>query len=182
MAAEKIAQIRTELERKDREPALFRFGLWASALIHEDADALERRIDNPVIKFLTGIAGRIETREWKKEGLGLPLPDGYTYYKHLLPYETDQGRIDDVLRHTTPEHARKGWFLGSPAEVAAQIQPWIEAGFDWVLPIDFLGLVAEIDEAPHVLGRTLETCRELRAAYAPAFEHQGDGGERVGSR
>lgn len=166
MAAEKIAHIRSELERKGRDPEQFRFGLWASVLLHEDAEMLEQRLENPVIKFLTGIAGRIETRQWHDEGLGLPLPDGYTYYKNLLPYDTDQSLIDDVLSHTTRTHAEKGWFLGSPAEVADQISPWIEVGFDWVMPIDFLGLVADVEEAPQVLARLLATCEQLRAAHS----------------
>lgn len=162
--AERIAGIRVQLERKGRDPDAFRFGLWASVLLHEDASTLERRLQNPIIKFLTGIAGRIETRRWREVGLGLPLPDDFTYFKNLVPRAMDDSIIAAVVDNVSREHADKAWFLGTPEEAADQIQPYIDAGFDWVMPIDFLGLVAEPDEGGDLIRRSIETCGHLKAA------------------
>jgi hypothetical protein len=44
------------------------------------------------------------------------------------------------------------------------IQPYIDAGADWVCPMDFMPLVLEPGEAPAAFGRSVELCAAIKAA------------------
>jgi phthiodiolone/phenolphthiodiolone dimycocerosates ketoreductase len=162
-AAHEIEKIRQQLTEKERDPDSFRIGLWAMTILHEDPAYIDRALENPILKWLSGIAGRIETHLWKDEGLApLPFPDGWTYYKDLVPYEVERPFVESIIEATTREHQEKGWFIGSPVDVAARLQPWLDAGADWVMPMDYLPIVGDMNEAATALGRTIELCAGLR--------------------
>jgi phthiodiolone/phenolphthiodiolone dimycocerosates ketoreductase len=163
MAAENIAKIRKQVEEKGRDPEKFRIGLWMGSLIHEDQNYLDRAIANPIIKFFTGACGRIETGMWEQEGMPLPLKDGWTYYKDLLPHAMDDKLVYDLVGAVTDEHVLKSWFVGNPEETAAQSQAYIDAGADWVMPIDYAALVGGPEEGAAALARSAEYCAAVKA-------------------
>lgn len=163
VAAEQIASIRRQVEEKGRDPEHFRIGIWASTLMHEEPAYIESVLANPIIKFLTGCYGRIETKMWKDEGLSIPLPDGWTYYKDFLPHAMDDGLIEDVVAAVTDEHHYKSWFIGTPQQAAALTQPYIDAGADWVMPLDYAPIVGDLAEGAESLRRTIEFCGAVRA-------------------
>ncbi len=136
--------------------------LSPAAVAH--AAEIERGMRNPLVRFMTGIFGRIHMPDWEKEGLALPAPADWSYFKDLLPYDTDQSFIDQVLETVTDAHVNKAWFIGSPLEVAKQMQPFIDAGVDWILPIDYLSLVGDPDDAEAALRRTIDVCAAIKSA------------------
>ena len=164
--AEAIAGVRRQLVEKGRDPKAFKIGLWASVLLQDDPNELAAAFENPIVKFVSAAQGRIETRQWRDEGLGLPLPDDWTYYKHLLPYEMDDALVEAVVAATTEEHVRRAWFTGSPKEVAAQIEPFLEVGVDWILCIDYLPVVGSPADAAAAAARGAELCGHLKQAAA----------------
>jgi phthiodiolone/phenolphthiodiolone dimycocerosates ketoreductase len=166
IAAGQIAAIRRQVEEKGRDPELFRIGLWTGTIMHEDPEYLERAIVNPVIRFFTGTCGRIDTKTWREEGLPLPLPDGWSYYQHLLPHGMDDAFVEEIVAAVTVAHVRQSWFIGTPMEAAAQSQPFIDAGADWVMPIDYAPLVGPIEEGAESLRRSCEYCAAVRARNA----------------
>lgn len=167
-AATEISAIRRQLVDKGRDPDAFRIGMWFSTLMHENRGYIEQALENPILKFMTGIFGRIETDLWRAEGLPLPLPDGWTYYKDLQPHAMDDELIRDVVAAVTREHHELGWFIGTPGEAAAKAQPYIDAGADWVMPIDYMPLVAGPEDGANGLRRTIEFCAAVRAANSAA--------------
>jgi len=46
---------------------------------------------------------------------------------------------------------RKSYRVGTPQEVAADLRPYVEAGANWVTPIDFSGLTRPLEESDQVL-------------------------------
>jgi alkanesulfonate monooxygenase SsuD/methylene tetrahydromethanopterin reductase-like flavin-dependent oxidoreductase (luciferase family) len=56
--------------------------------------------------------------------------------------------------------------VGSPAEVAAQLAPYVEAGVDWISPADYLPVVLPLDEAAGALPRAIAVCEHLKALAA----------------
>jgi phthiodiolone/phenolphthiodiolone dimycocerosates ketoreductase len=73
-AAEKgVLEIRRKVEEKGRDPAKFRIGLWAVSLMHDDERQLHAALDNPILKFVCGAMGRVETDQWQADGYD-PLP------------------------------------------------------------------------------------------------------------
>ena len=157
-AAEGIAAVRKQVEEKGRDPEAFRIGLWASALIHDDAERLDAAMNNPILKFVTTAIGRVETDMWKAEGHDVPFPEGWAYYKNLLPYGLDDSFVQDVVDSATPEILRSGFFSGSPEEIATQVKPYADAGVDWFCPFDYLPVVSDPAEAPDAVRRMIELC------------------------
>ena len=79
-----------------------------------------------------------------------------------MPNDTSASFIDDVLAKVTREHVTKGWLCGSPAAVAETIQSYVDAGADWVCPMDYMPLVLDPGEAAAALARTVELCRLIK--------------------
>ncbi|GAC1395187.1 MAG: hypothetical protein NVS4B6_06320 [Mycobacterium sp.] len=161
-AASEIANLRRDLERKGRDPNSFRFGMWALVLLHEDAGVIENALDNPVIRWQSAIFGRVNPQDWRKEGIEPAVPDGWTYHMKLKPLAVEMSFVDDVLAHTTREMARRSFIHGTPKEVAAELQGWIAAGVDWVMPVDYMRFVSSLEEAAIALNRTFEVCKHLK--------------------
>jgi phthiodiolone/phenolphthiodiolone dimycocerosates ketoreductase len=162
--ADAVAGVRKQLERKGRDPEAFRIGLWAAVLLHPDEQALERAYQNSAIKFFSAASGRVESKQWEDEGMPLPFPPGWAYYKDLLPNDTPDELVAAVLAATTREHVVRSWFAGGPAAVAAQIKPYLEAGIDWVMPFDYLPVAGDPADAPAAVGWMVELCRALKEA------------------
>ena len=164
--AQYVADIRKQVEEKGRDPEQFRIGLWVSVMLHENRAALEAKFDNPIIKWLSGGIGRVAADMWKREDMALPFPDGWSYFGDLLPYNTDDALVEEVVAAVTPEHVTGGWLLGTPREVADQILPYLDCGIDWVMPFDVLPVVGDPADAPKAVGWMIETCAALKQAAA----------------
>ena len=161
-----IEGVRRQLEGKGRDPKQFRFGLWFSVLLHEEDVQLERAFTNPLVKFVSGAMGRIDTQLWHEEGLGLPFPPGWTYFKDLLPYGMQDSLVEEIVSAVTPAHIERAWLAGSPADVAQQIQPYLEAGVDWVMAIDYLPVVGSPADAAAAAARGADLCAHIKKLNA----------------
>jgi phthiodiolone/phenolphthiodiolone dimycocerosates ketoreductase len=161
-AASEITSLRADLERKGRDPASFRFGMWSLVLLHEDADVIDTALDNPVIRWQTAIFGRVNPNDWRSEGIEPAVPDGWTYHLKLKPLSVEQAFVDNTLAGTTREMARRSFINGTPKEVADQLQGWIDAGVDWVMPVDYMRFVSPLEDAAVALNRTFEVCEHIK--------------------
>lgn len=163
---EEFAAAREEIlamvKAKGRDPSKFRVGVWFAVMLVENERQLDWAVQNKLVKWFAGVMGRVMPSDWEKVGLQSPVPLDWNYFQHFLPYETSDALIDEVLARTTPDHAKKGWLVGTPAEVAAQIQPYIDAGADWVCPMDYLPLVLPLDQAGPAFARSIELCRLIK--------------------
>jgi phthiodiolone/phenolphthiodiolone dimycocerosates ketoreductase len=68
-AAAHIKKLKDEVERKGRDPEKFRIGMWTTVILHEDDEAIKRALDNPLTRWQAAVFGRIEPRDWRKEGI-----------------------------------------------------------------------------------------------------------------
>jgi len=161
-AASEIARLRADLERKGRDPANFRFGMWNLVLLHEDTDAITTALDNPVIRWQAAIFGRVNPSDWRREGIEPAVPDGWTYHLKLKPLSVDQSFIDGALSGTTREMAKRSFINGTPKEVAAQLQAWLDVGIDWVMPVDYMRFVSSLEDAAVALNRTFQVCEDIK--------------------
>jgi len=160
--AEGVSRLRRRVAELGRDPAAFRVGLWASVLPVDDDEQLSTAADNKIIKFITGALGRIETWRWREEGahLALPLPQHWTYYKYLLPYAMTDQDVADIVDNVTPEHVEHAWFVGTPADVAAQIKPYLTDEINLVAPFDYIPIMN--GDAEGGVRRMVELCGLLR--------------------
>ncbi|HYF24336.1 MAG TPA: LLM class flavin-dependent oxidoreductase, partial [Baekduia sp.] len=96
-----VAALKADLERKGRDPESFEFGIWFMALVHEHEDVLDRTLDNPIMRYMAGVFGRLDQAAWRREGFAPPLPDDWHYAMKLRPVEWTDAQIDDLLGATT---------------------------------------------------------------------------------
>jgi len=162
--AHTVSTMKAELERKGRDPEQFEFGIWFMSLVHEDADLLERALDNPLMRWMAGVFGRLDQSAWDAEGIEPPLPRDWHYAVKLLPVTWTESEIQGLLRRTTHEMAQKSFVYGTPESVAAQVEQYVEAGATWVSVCDILPLLLDPVDAQAGLGRNIEICARLKKA------------------
>ena len=167
-AGDHIAEVKEQLERKGRDPDEFDFGIYSPVLLHTDEGELERAMDNPMVRWMAAVYGRIDPSDWSSVGLPSPVPEDWTYYMNMVPHHETPEFIDQVLAATTREHVEQGFFVGTPESVASTMGDYVEAGVTWVLALDYMALLTPPQDAAAVAGRGLEVCRLLKGAPAPA--------------
>jgi len=156
-------EMREQLEQKGRDPDAFRFGIWATTLMHEDPEMVERGLDNKLNRWLTAIAGRVNMNDWDAEGIEPPMPRDWHYAMKMLPMSMSDDEVEEWASRATREMAERSFFRGTPAEVASQIAPFLEAGVDFVCITDMLPFVLSVEEAQAALGRAIELSAQIKA-------------------
>lgn len=157
-----VESLKAQLAEKGRDPDDFAFGGFTMMLIHEDRDVIDRALENPLIKWAAAIWGRLNMTDWHEEGIDPPFPEGWHYAMKLLPTKMPRAEIDEALGKVTREMAEKSFIIGSPAEVAEQMQAHVDAGLTAVIPLDILQTVLEPDDAEQAPGRGIELARLLK--------------------
>jgi len=157
-----VEQLRGDLERKDRDPDDFMFGFWVFTLVYETEDQRERLFASPIVKWMTAVFGRLNHGDWANEGIELVFPADWHYAMKLLPHAMDREEVDRVVAGVSPEMIEKSWLIGTPAEVADQLRPWVDAGANYIAPSDLAPAVFEPEEQPAVMARIVDLCGHLK--------------------
>jgi phthiodiolone/phenolphthiodiolone dimycocerosates ketoreductase len=162
-AAEKIATLKDEVAARDRDPDDFDILVTAPALIHEDEAVLAKAMENPAIRWIAAMWGRIQPgASWEESGLAPPVPEGWAYHMHYRPHDTDDSFLEDVLRKTTPDHVDAGYLCGTPAQVAAKLQAYVDAGATIVAPFDLLPFALGPGDGRQSTRRVIETLGHVK--------------------
>jgi phthiodiolone/phenolphthiodiolone dimycocerosates ketoreductase len=159
-------RIRQMVADKGRDPEAFKIGVWFPVMLARDWDQLDPYLENPLVKWMSGMFGRIDGAWWGDIGMESPIPLDWHYYTDFLPYEVTDAFVDEVISKTTRDHVLECWLSGTPAEVAGKVQDYIDAGADWVCPMDYLPLMLPPEEAEEAFGRSIELCGAIKAANA----------------
>jgi phthiodiolone/phenolphthiodiolone dimycocerosates ketoreductase len=161
-AAEEISQLKEQIEAKGRDPEKFQFGIWVSALLHEDPDVITQAIANPLMRWMSAVWGRMNQAEWGKIGIKAAMPDDYHYAMKLLPIDVTAEEAQEVIARVSPEQQRLSWVHGTPQEVGAKLRDFAEAGVTWISVADVLPMTFPPDDAAKALDRTLEVCSIIK--------------------
>jgi phthiodiolone/phenolphthiodiolone dimycocerosates ketoreductase len=183
--AQTVRSLREDLERKGRDPETFGYGLWFMNALHEDRAILDRAFDGPIMKWMAATFGRLDQADWRRAGLEPVYPEGWHYSIRLRPMDVTQAQAADVVARTTRDHCRAAFSHGTPAEVAAEVQAYVDAGCTYVAICDLLPLCLEPDDAQTAIGRSLQVCARIKAAQAvpgPAIRESGPGSPAAAER
>jgi phthiodiolone/phenolphthiodiolone dimycocerosates ketoreductase len=165
--AAQVDAVKQRLERHGRDPEEFGFGVWLAAGLHEDPDVIQQAQHSPLLAWYAATFGRINHDDWEKEGVPRVWPEKWHYALHLLPFEITKAEAEDVARRTPMEAVRRSLYWGSPDEVAAIAQQFVDAGATFVGLADILPLAAPSEEAAaESLARTLSVAGRLKHATA----------------
>jgi phthiodiolone/phenolphthiodiolone dimycocerosates ketoreductase len=165
---EQVHEVRQQLENKNRDPDAFTCGFWPFVLVYENDEQRERLFANPITKWMTAVFGRLHHGAWRAEGVEPIFADDWHYALRMLPHQMSRAEVDDVVARVTPKMIEKSWLIGTPEEVANQLDPWIEAGANFIAPSDLAPAILEPEEQPDVFRRMIELCAHLKGARVPA--------------
>jgi phthiodiolone/phenolphthiodiolone dimycocerosates ketoreductase len=161
-----VDSLKADLARKGRDPESFDFGIWFMALVHEDQGVIQRALSSRFFRWMAGIYGRLDMPSWRTEGFEPPLPDDWHYATKLLPVRWSDDEVEELLSKVSEEMAARAFVHGSPESVAAQVQPYIDAGATWVSVCDMLPIALEPEDAQQGLARNIEICTRLKGVNA----------------
>jgi phthiodiolone/phenolphthiodiolone dimycocerosates ketoreductase len=84
----------------------------------------------------------------------------------MKPYDTAPGFVDEVVGKATRKMTELGYIWGTSQQVAAQLQAYVDAGVDWISPVDYLPIVSDPAEGAASLTRAIEICSIVKGFSA----------------
>lgn len=166
--AEQVKHLSENIERSGRDPSAFTFGLWPMVLCWDDDEEAETILENPLVKWMAAVFGRLSHGEWEREGLNLIFPPDFHYAMKLLPHAMSREEVDNIVARVPREMVEKSFFTGTPKEVAEQIRPYAEAGANFLAPADNgLGAVAP-ERQERAIQRMIEIAAHVKNVPVPA--------------
>jgi phthiodiolone/phenolphthiodiolone dimycocerosates ketoreductase len=138
-------------------------------LVYKNDEQRDRLFANPITKWMTAVFGRLHHGDWNREGEKLIFAEDWHYALRMLPHQMSRAEVDDIVAAVTPSMIEKSWLIGTPEEIAAQLQPWVDAGASYIAPSDLAPAIMEPDEQPEVFETMIELCAQLKNATIPAL-------------
>jgi phthiodiolone/phenolphthiodiolone dimycocerosates ketoreductase len=163
-ASEEIAKLKQVIESKGRDPEAFDFGIWPLLILHDEGqeELVEAALANPLIRWLAAVFGRVNQADWDKEGIEPPMPHDWHYAMKLLPIRWTAEQVRKVTDEIPREAIEKSFFIGTPNEVGARLRAYVEAGVTWVMALDVLPFVLELDQIEDATRRAVDVCAILK--------------------
>ena len=163
-AAEEIGKMKAKLVEKGRDPDQFGFGAYFPSVLHEDANVIDRALDQDLSRWHATIWGRINQGDWEKEGLPAPMGKDWHYANNLLPTRIGEAEAREMISRSTRQHVEKSYLYGSPQQVAKKIQAFVDVGVTWIGVIDVMPALIKPEEAPAAMQRSIDVCKYLKQA------------------
>jgi len=80
----------------------------------------------------------------------------------MKPHDTPAAFADEVVGKATRKMTELAYIWGNTRQVAAQLQAYVDAGVDWVSPVDYLPAISDPAEATASLIRSIDICSILK--------------------
>ena len=160
--AAEVARLKVLLEKEGRDPEDFTFGLWGIVFLWDDEAEFERVVDNPIFKFQAATIGRLNQRDWRKEGIEPVFPDDWHYALRLLPHTLSEAETQDVIDRTPRAMVENFCMKGTPKQVAAMLQEYVDAGANALFPMDYAPYFLGVEAQQHALERQIELARIVK--------------------
>lgn len=157
---------RDQLDQKGRDVDSFTFGLWPVMLLCDEEGELEEMLDNRLLKWIAAIFGRFNHSDWEKEGFDLIFPPNWHYAVKLLPHTIGEQELEDILAKVTMERVKAAFITGTPQQVAAQLQPYVDAGANFLSFFDMTPSVTSLDRQERAAQGVIELCARMKSADA----------------
>jgi phthiodiolone/phenolphthiodiolone dimycocerosates ketoreductase len=169
--AKQVKEVKEHAERAGKDPEQLVFQAAFMTLIERDEAAVQRATENLALRWDCA-ATLPSTEPWKSIGLTNPLGDNWVYSRDLVPAEWSREDALRIANQVSPETVRKLRICGTPEDAARQIQPYIEAGANYVWAANYSGLVSagELgtgDTGVDPLLDTYATLRRINGQPAP---------------
>ena len=144
--AERLAVAKGAAEQASRDPDAIVPGLYLYAVIHEDHDVAVKALEGLLLR-VQALAGNSEL--FAQAGLEHPLGPGFAGLRDYIPEWVPTATVRDAANDLPAAGAQHFVVHGTPAEIVAHLQPFIDVGvrrvvLDNLLP---LGIPEELEGA-----------------------------------
>jgi phthiodiolone/phenolphthiodiolone dimycocerosates ketoreductase len=140
--AEQVAGFKASAARAGKDPDDLIIMVGLANLIAEDESILDEIANNIAIRWEVAAMWPEGESFLRVLGRENPLGSQWSYPRDLVPMSISRDHAISIASQITPDDVRKARFLGTPTQVADQVQPWIDAGATHVLSYNFAGFVA----------------------------------------
>ena len=156
--AERLAVARVAAERAGRDPDAIVPGLYLYAVIHEDHEVAVKALEGVLLRT-QALAGNAEL--FARSGLEHPLGPGFAGLRDYIPEWVPAATLRDAANDLPADAAQHFVVFGTPAEIVAQLQPFVDVGvrrivLDNLLP---LGIPEELEGANRATRAAIRAAR-----------------------
>jgi phthiodiolone/phenolphthiodiolone dimycocerosates ketoreductase len=157
--ADEVAEFNRLAEEVDKDPSTMTKLMLFGVVLGDTEAQVEQMIAHPIIRW--DVAALVPGgHTWKRRGLINPLGEDFAYPRDLYPMEWELADALKIIDQVAPDTVRHFKFCGTPKEVAAMIQPFIEAGATHVMLGDYGSLVTAGD-----MGSAMDGSRRLAECF-----------------
>jgi phthiodiolone/phenolphthiodiolone dimycocerosates ketoreductase len=156
--AERLAIAHGAAERAGRDPDAIVPGLYLYAVIHEDHEVAVKALEGVLLRT-QALAGNAEL--FARSGLEHPLGPGFAGLRDYIPEWVPAATLRDAANDLPADAAQHFVAFGTPAEIVAQLQPFVDVGvrrivLDNLLP---LGIPEELEGANRATRAAIRSAR-----------------------
>jgi phthiodiolone/phenolphthiodiolone dimycocerosates ketoreductase len=163
MYAEQVQDLRRLTEASGRDPDALVIMLGTACLIADTEEKVDEVCRNPAARWDAAALCPDGESFRRMCGRDNPLGSEWSYPRDLIPMDVDRDDALKIIDQLTPDDVRAARFCGTPAHVADQLQPYIEAGASHVLVLNYADLLLTGDFGDSTGGSaTLETVDIMR--------------------
>jgi phthiodiolone/phenolphthiodiolone dimycocerosates ketoreductase len=128
---EKLAAIQAAARAAGRDPAAVLPTLQPYMVVAPTSEEATALLQHKTIRYF-GLLTPAE--QWRKMGFSHPFGEEFRGFLDFLPEQHTRSELDEAIAHVPDELAGVGLFVGSPAEIARQLRPFVERGMRYVVP------------------------------------------------
>ncbi|MGZ6969692.1 MAG: LLM class flavin-dependent oxidoreductase [Acidimicrobiia bacterium] len=156
--AARLAVARRAAEQSGRDPAEIVPGIYLYAVIHEDHDVAVKALEGMLLR-IQALAGN--SALFAQAGLEHPLGPGFAGLRDYIPEWVPTATVRDAANDLPVEGAQHFVLHGTPGEIVAHLQPFVDAGvrrvvLDNLLP---LGIPEELEGANRATRAAIRAAR-----------------------
>lgn len=141
MYAEQVQALRGGAESAGRDPDDLIIMLGTACLVADSEDKVDEVCRNPAIRWDAAALCPDGDSFRRMCGRDNPLGAEWSYPRDLIPMDVSRQDALDVIEQIGPDDVRATRFSGTPPQVAAQLQPYIDAGATHVLALNYADLI-----------------------------------------
>src|SRR5262249_10132199 len=155
--AKQVTQVKEWAEAAGRDPDELIFYALILAVIAQSEDEAEEMTKNPLLRW-DSIALIPDAEVFASWGImEHPIRQDYSYARDLVRQDWGGQATLDITETIPPELVRKSRALGTPAQVADQLQPFIDAGLEMLNIINYASFVGSGNFADSAVYQALVT-------------------------
>jgi phthiodiolone/phenolphthiodiolone dimycocerosates ketoreductase len=139
--AEQVAELKRISEQAGKDPDKLIIMAGLANLISESESTLDEIAANAAIRWETAAMWPDGESFRRVMGRDNPLGAEWSYPRDLIPMGIPREYALSIVDQITPDDVRRARFLGTPEQVADQVEPYLEAGVTHLLSYNFAGFV-----------------------------------------